>query len=85
MTAQEFGEWMVFYQREQLHPAAGRMDRAQQLAAVHNGPLTRRDKQMWRAADFMPLDPWVPQPEPASPTVQQLAAQVEATNREFDT
>lgn len=86
MSAEEFGEWMAFYQREQLHPSADRLRHAQQLAAAHNGPLSRQDKRLWRSADLMAADPWAAQPDaaPAPPSAAQLAAQVEAINRGFD-
>lgn len=83
MSAREFGEWMVFFRQEQLHPAADRLRHAQQLAAAHNGPLSRPDKRLWRSADLMPSDPWAPPPAPtppAPPGFAELAAQAAAIN-----
>ena len=81
MTAQEFGEWQVFYEREQLHPAAQRYQDAQHMAAIHNGPLSRADKSLWKAAHLMPADPWAPiAPEPPPPDFATLQAQVKAMN-----
>ncbi len=81
MGAREFGEWMVFFQREHLHPAADRLRHAQQLAAAHNGPLSRPDKRLWGAADLMPADPWaLPPAPPAPPSFAELAAQAAAIN-----
>ncbi|MGH6625141.1 MAG: phage tail assembly protein T [Burkholderiaceae bacterium] len=85
MTAHEFGEWQVYFRNEQQHPAADRLHHAQLLAAAHNGPLSRPDKRLWRAADLMPPDPWAPAPpEPAPPTPADIAAQVDAINRSLD-
>ena len=83
MSAQEFGEWIEIFQREQLHPAADRMRHAQQIAAARNGPLTRVDKALWSTADCLPPDPWAPPPQPAAPaqpSAAELAAQVARLN-----
>ena len=83
MSAQEFGEWITFMQHEQQTPGAERFRHAQLLAAVHNGPLTRHDKALWRVADILPADPWAPpdaEPAPAAPTAAELAAQVDRIN-----
>jgi predicted TIM-barrel fold metal-dependent hydrolase len=89
MSALEFGQWITFFEHEQLHPAADRMRHAQQLAAAHNGPLSRRDGAHWAASMFMPPNPWAPPQaqgasEPAPPTAQQLADQVAALNARMD-
>lgn len=86
MSAQEFGEWMIFFDREQLMPDAQRLSHAQTLAALHNGPLTRKDGAMWNCTQLLPLDPWAPPQAdtPSEPTPEQLAAQVAAINARFD-
>lgn len=83
MSAKEFGEWNTLFALEGLSLAAERLRHAQLLAAVHNGPLTRQDKSLWRAADLLPPDPWAPQEESdtSPPTPAQLAAQVDHINR----
>lgn len=76
---------MVFFEREQLHPAADRFRHAQQLAAQHNGPLSRNDKQCWQTSHLLPPDPWVPPPPPAPElTPATLAAQVARINQGID-
>lgn len=87
MSAQEFGEWMSFFQHEQLHPQATWRRHAQLLAATHNGPLVRKDGAFWHSADFVPTDPWAPpvqmhETEPAA-SAATLAAQVESLNRQI--
>jgi hypothetical protein len=85
MSAQEFGEWMVFFEREQLHPAADLFRHAQLIAAAHNGPLSRTDKQLWQTSHLLAADAWAPaEPEPAPPSLQTLAAQVAAINARFE-
>lgn len=85
MSAQEFGEWMVFFEREQLHPAADRFRQAQLIAAAHNGPLARHDKQLWTTSHLLAPDAWAPPaPEPVPPTAQDLAAQVAAINARLE-
>jgi len=86
MSAQEFGEWITFFQHEQLHPAADRQRHAQLLAAVHNGPLTRNDKALWQSSQLMPADVWAPPaPPPAPPGAASLQQQVDAINARLDT
>jgi hypothetical protein len=84
LTAEEFEEWRVMFAVEQLHPALDAQRHAQLLAAAHNGPLTRKDKKMWRPAEFVDFDPWA-KPKAhakrsAQPTPAQLEAQVKALN-----
>lgn len=84
MSAQEFGEWKTMYSAEGLHPAAQRLQHAQLLASAHNGPLTRRDRSLWAAADLLPADPWADQAgetDAAAITPADLFAQVERINR----
>lgn len=87
MSAQEFGQWITYFEREQLHPASDRLRHAQLLTAAHNGPMSRRDGAHWAASMFLPPDPWAPPAqaiEPEQPSPQQLAAQVAALNARMD-
>ncbi len=59
MGAGEFGRWLAFLAEEELGPTAGRTRHAELLAALHNGPLTRKSKVLWTAAEFTPR-PWTP-------------------------
>ena len=57
MTSAEFALHVELEQREPLPPAL--LDLAAALmAAIHNGPLQRRDKRHWRAEDFRVGDAW---------------------------
>lgn len=67
MSAQEFAEWHVYYQVEGLTPQARRGRRAVRKAAQANGPLTRKDKRLWRAEDFAEVDPWSAVAQPPAP------------------
>lgn len=84
MSAAEFLEWQVMYQAEGLAPAAGRLQHAQVLAALHNGPLTRRDKALWRTGQFMLADPWRQAAVQTAPTAESIAAQVAVLNGRID-
>lgn len=72
MGAGEFGLWLAFMAEEQIgsdHEA----DRwGLLMAALHNGPLLRRDKQPWRARSFV-RERW-PQPAAAQPPSPQADA-----------
>ncbi len=44
---------------EQLHPRVAQLRHAQLLAAVYQGPSTRKGvRRPWLASDFMAPDPW---------------------------
>ena len=59
MTAQEFGRWVVWMEREQQGPDWAATHRAQLLAATHNaGQFQRRGGGQFTAADFARADPW---------------------------
>lgn len=50
------------------------------LAALANGPLSRKDKRTWSAADFMP-ERWKPEaadPTPAAPNAVDFVAGLRA-------
>lgn len=85
MSALEFAEWKAIFAHEELHPATHRARHAQLLAATLNGPAKRRDRRLWRGADFLPVDPWTQlaaqRTAPRQLTTQQLASQVAALNR----
>ena len=53
-------------QTEQVGPEWDALRHAELLAALNNGPLQKRDKTLFRTADFMRSDPWAP-PDPAAP------------------
>ena len=59
LGAAEFGRWLAFMAAEELGPAAERARHAELMAALHNGPLTRKSKALWSAAEFAPR-PWAP-------------------------
>ena len=86
MSAQEFGEWMVFLEREQLMPEADRLRHAQTLAALHNGPLTRKDGAMWTFGQLLPAPAWALPPASAPPalTPEQVAIDVDRINARFE-
>lgn len=80
MSAQEYGWWLLWFDQEPCDPASFAQMWAQQMAALCNGPLTRRDKRMFQANDFLPADRWKVEPDtPAKPmTRQQTAAALKA-------
>lgn len=52
---------------EQLHPRVAQLRHAQLLAAVYQGPSTRRGQRLpWVASDFTAPDPWAASPVPGS-------------------
>lgn len=67
MGSSEFGHWLEFLAAEELGPDADRNRWGQLMAALMNGPLTRKDKGLWKAAEFLPK-PFAPPPEPLKPT-----------------
>jgi len=79
MSAQEFGEWQVMFEREQLSPVTARVRHAQVLAAQYQGASNRKDGQPWDASQFLPADRWCP---PAAPVRQvSVLDQVRALNK----
>jgi hypothetical protein len=79
MSAQEFTRWQVWLDAHRIGTGWAALRHAEQLAAAHNGALLKQDKSTWRAADFMPPDPW--SPPVAQPTVdsaQDMAAKLAA-------
>jgi hypothetical protein len=80
MSAQEFGLWLAWFDQEPCDPASFAQMWAQQMAALCNGPLTRRDKRMFSSEDFLPADRWKDEPDaaPTPMTRQQTAAALKA-------
>jgi hypothetical protein len=64
MSGAEFTEWLVFLQREGLLPAHEDWRHAEVLTALYNGPLQRKNKQLWDTPLFMGKDRWAPPPPP---------------------
>jgi hypothetical protein len=65
MGSREFTNWLEFMHEEGLGPAAQLQQWAESMAALFNGPMTRKSGKPWTAADFMPR-PWK-QPEAPKP------------------
>lgn len=60
LSAQEFVQWTLWMQAEQVGPEWDALRHAQLLAAVANGEGVKPDKRLFTAADFQTPDPWVP-------------------------
>lgn len=65
ITAAEFAEAEAYLREEPLDPAL-LWALAEMLASAANGPLTRKDKRAWKAADFHP-ERWLADPPPGQP------------------
>ncbi|WP_421885147.1 hypothetical protein [Methylibium sp.] len=81
MSCEEFEHWKVFMAEEGVVAAASMRFHASLLAAAHNGPcVPPRGTKAWRAADFLPHDPWAePVIAPPKPvTRDQRRAAIEA-------
>ena len=78
MSSAEFALHVELQQREPLPPAMLDLCAAL-MAAIHNGPLRRRDKRFWRAEDFRASDPWAALLPP--PAVQASAPGAPAAKR----
>jgi hypothetical protein len=77
MGSREFGQWQAFFAEEPVGPADNLALWASLMAALHNGPLVKRSKQPWTAADFLPRM-WQPPPEPKKAGIADLRAHVAA-------
>lgn len=75
LSAQEFTQWMVWMQAEQIGPEWDALRHAQLQAAVANGALVKQDRKAWTAAEFMRADPWAP-PAPAARFLNPADAQL---------
>lgn len=67
VTSSAFAHWQAFYrledeQREQAEAARW----AALMAATCNGPVTRKDKRLWRPDDFLPTRASPPPPKAAT-------------------
>lgn len=79
LSADEFGLWRAWLAEHQAAPEAQPALMAQLIAAVMNGPLTRADKQFFKATDFLP-QPWpAPAPPPKRLTRREMAAALKAS------
>lgn len=79
MSAEEFGLWLAWFDQEPCDPASLAQMWAQQMAALCNGPLTRKDKRSFQANDFLPADRWqveaeLPKPMSRKDTAAALKA-----------
>ena len=78
ITADEFGLWRTWMAEHGLTPELRPALVAQLIAATLNGPLQRKDKQLFKGTDILPL-PW---PEPAKApkpaTRKELASKLKA-------
>lgn len=61
VSAWEFAEWQIIFQREQLHPRFQQLRHAQDMAVTLQGPSRRRGGDAWAVADFLQADPWASQ------------------------
>lgn len=80
MTAEDFGLWRAFLDEHQIAPEAQPAFMAQVIAAVMNGPMTRKDKNHFSATDFLPV-PWPKQAkeEPKTMSRRELARALKAS------
>lgn len=83
MGAAEFGHWLSFLAEEPIGPAEQLPLWAGLMAALHNGPLVRRDKARWSAADFMPRL-WAKPAKPKPATAADARAHVAAQRRKLN-
>jgi hypothetical protein len=72
MSSGEFGLWLEFMATEEVGADHDRGRWAVMLAALHNGPMIRRDKKQWRAREFAPPI-WTPRAAPAPPPTKEQA------------
>lgn len=76
MSAGEFGNWLAFFEEEPFGHGPTLTMWSELMAALHNGPLTKKSKALWQAAEFArPL--WRPR-EPAQAKRPTTGADVRA-------
>jgi hypothetical protein len=78
LTAEEFGEWQVMYEKERWRSDKARLRHAQVVVSTMQGPCRRVDGQPWQASHVSgPVDPWevVTSPLPAKPVKRMSIAQ----------
>lgn len=81
MSALEFAQMQVMYEKEGLNPQSRRLRHAEGLAATLQGASTRKDGKGWSAAHFLGADPWSAPPAPASaPSAVSVVQQVNTMN-----
>lgn len=66
MSSAEFALHVAYWQREPVGPEGQMHLWAALMAAVTNGALIRKDKQLFKGSDFWKGDQWIP-PEPPKP------------------
>lgn len=67
MSSEEFALHAAYWRREPTGPAGQMWMWAQQMAAIANGQLQRKDKRLFTATDFWPDTQWQPPPPPPPP------------------
>lgn len=67
MSSSEFSLHLAYWRREPTGPAGEMFKWAALMAAVLNGPLTRRDKRLFKAADIWDGTQWTPPPPEPTP------------------
>lgn len=77
MSAAEFGDWLVFMDVEAIGPGSGMERWAQSMALAANGPLRKKDRTMFTAAEFMSRR-WAPRRNPMPATGASARAFVRA-------
>jgi hypothetical protein len=60
MDSEEFGWWLAYRSVQPFGPMALMPALAELLAAIANGPGTRKDKRGWRPDDFIDRNRWKP-------------------------
>lgn len=80
MSAEEFGLWLAWLDQEPCDPASFAQMWAQQMAALCNGPLSRKDKRLFLADEFLPTHRWNVEHEETKPpmTRKETAAALKA-------
>jgi hypothetical protein len=75
MGSAEFSHWLAFLDAEPIGSHGDLQRWAALMAAIANGPLTKRDKSAFRVADFL-VDPWqeAPKPKARNPKPGELQA-----------
>lgn len=80
LTAEEFGEWQVMYEKEAWSSDKARFRHAQLVVSTMQGPSTRKDGQPWLATHVTGADPWAPVVAPKPAKRLSIAQQARAMN-----
>jgi hypothetical protein len=68
MTSEEFSLHLAYWDIEPTGPAGEMLRWSGLMAALHNGPMVKRNKQPFKAAEFWPADQvWQLPAEPVPP------------------